>query len=156
MRRMPRIKHANTKRFMANYDLHWCANVGCARVLDRSFAAKDLSMPCIIGTAIVETHVEDTILILKNIKNTPVHLNKVYVVGSASAYNGPAHAIPKEAATTLVHTQTDVPRKTAGYETNGEPPPPHQPDGDAPRAEVHLDGVPGVLRDAVDSLLEES
>jgi len=77
-------------------------------------------------------------LYLRNIGNVPVHLTKGYVVGTATAYNGPLHVFEEEEEPGAV--------LTVGVDTRGKPdeevktghqaeegidegqPPPHPPD----------------------------
>jgi len=104
-------------------------------------------------------------LYLTNIGDAPVHLTKGYVVGTATAHNGPLHVVADEGRPGPVLTVgMDPPSKTdEEAETNrraekgideGQPPP-HPPDKTYPKPEVHWGGVPDALRGDVDDLLEE-
>ena len=100
-----------------------------------------------------------------SIGDAPVHLNKGYVVGTATAYNGPLHVVADEGGPGAVLTVgMDPPRKTdEGAESSrraeegidGGQPPPHPPEKTYPKPEVHSEGVPDALRGDVDDLLEE-
>jgi len=104
-------------------------------------------------------------LYLKNIGDVPVHLTKGYVIGTATAYNGPLHVIEEEEKPGAVLKMGADPRdkpdeevKTGRQAEEGideGQPPPHPPDKTCPKPEVHWEGVPGMLRGAVDDLLEE-
>ena len=95
----------------------------------------------------------------------PVHLTKGYVVGTATACNGPLHAVADEeepgAALTI---GVDTRGKTDGEDTpsyrteegiDAGQPPPHPPDKTYPEPVVHWEGVSDALRGDVDDLLEE-
>jgi len=104
-------------------------------------------------------------LYLTNIGDAPVHLIKGYVVGTATAYDGPLHVVADEEEPGAV--------LTIGTDTPGEPdeeaetsrraeegidegqPPPHPPDDTYPKPEAHWESVPDALRGDVDDLLEE-
>jgi len=58
LERTPRIRDANNNRLIANYAIHLYMDVGCAKVFDRFFVAKHLSVPCILGTEFMDNHVE--------------------------------------------------------------------------------------------------
>jgi len=102
-------------------------------------------------------------LYLTNIGDAPVHLTKGYVVGTATAYNGPLHVVADGGGPGAVWTVgIDTPSKTdEEAETRAEEgvdegqPPPHPPDKTYPKPEVHWEGVPDALRGDVDDLLEE-
>jgi len=102
---------------------------------------------------------------LTNIGDVPVHLSKGYVVGTATAYNGPLHVVEEEEEPGAVLTMGVDPRDKPDEEVKTGPeaeegidegqPPPHPQDRTCRKSEVHWDGVPGTLRAAVDDLLEE-
>ena len=104
-------------------------------------------------------------LYLTNIGDAPVHLTKGYVVGTATAYNGPLHVVADEGGPGAVLTVgMDTPSKTdeeaetsrrAEERIDEGQPPPHPPDKAYPKPEVHWEGVPDALRGEVDDLLEE-
>jgi len=56
--RTPRIKDANNNRLIVYYAIHLYIDVGCAKVFDRLFVAKHLSVRCILGTEFMDNHVE--------------------------------------------------------------------------------------------------
>jgi len=95
----------------------------------------------------------------------PVHLTKGYVVGAATAYNGPLHVVEEVEEPGAVLTmgvdfrdKPDEGFKTgrkAGEGIHEGKSPPHPPDKTCPKPKVHWNGVPGTLRGAVDDLLEE-
>jgi len=58
LERTPRIKDTNNNRIIADYAIHLCIDVGCAKVFDRFFVAEHLSVPCILRTESMENHVE--------------------------------------------------------------------------------------------------
>ena len=102
---------------------------------------------------------------LTNIGDVPVHLTKGYVIGTATAYNGPLHVVEEEDKLGAVLTEGAGPRAKPDEEVKtgrkaeegideGQPPP-DPPDKACPKPEVHWDGVPGTLRGAVHDLLEE-
>jgi len=104
-------------------------------------------------------------LYLTNIGDVPVHLTKRYVVGTATAYNGPLHVVKEEEEPGEVLTMGVDPRDKHDEEVkmgrqaekgiyHGQRPP-HPPDKTCLKPEVHWDGVPGTLRGAVDDFLEE-
>jgi len=94
-----------------------------------------------------------------------VHLTKGYVIGTATAYNGPLHFVVEKEEPVAVLTMGADPRdkpdeevKTGRQAEEGideGQPPPHPPNKMCPKPEVHWEGVPGTLRGAVDELLEE-
>jgi len=104
-------------------------------------------------------------LYLTNIGDVPVHLTKGYVIGTATANNGPLHVGKEEEEPRAVLTMGVDPRdkpdeefKTSRQAEEGiyeGQPPTHPPDKTYPKPEVHWDGVPGTLRGAMDDLLEE-
>jgi len=104
-------------------------------------------------------------LYLTNIGDAPVHLTKGYVIGTATAYNGPLHVVKEEEEPGAVLTVGADPRDKADEEsktgrqaeerTDEGQPPPHPPDKTYPKPEVHWGGVPDTLRGDVDDLLEE-
>jgi len=104
-------------------------------------------------------------LYLKNIGDAPVHLTKGYVVGTATAYNGPLHVVANEGepgAVSRIGVDTpDKPDEEAETSRRAEEgidegqPPPHLPDETYPKPEVHWEGVLDALRGDVDDLLEE-
>jgi len=104
-------------------------------------------------------------LYLTNIGDAPVHLTKGYVVGTATAYNGPLHVVADEGEPGAVLTigpdtlgKPDEEAKTSRREEegiDGGQPPPHPPDMTYPEPEVHSKGVPDALRRDEDELLEE-
>jgi len=104
-------------------------------------------------------------LYLTNIGDAPVHLTKGYVVGTATAYNGPLHVVADGGGPGAVWTVgIDTPSKTdeeaetsrrAEEGVDEGQPPPHPPDKTYPKPEVHWEGVPDALRGDVDDLLEE-
>jgi len=95
----------------------------------------------------------------------PVHLTKWYVIGTATAYNGPPHVVEEEEEPGAVLTMGADPRdkpdeevKTGRQAEEGideGQPPPHPPDKSFPKPEVHWGGVPRTLRGVVHDLLEE-
>jgi len=100
-----------------------------------------------------------------NIEAAPVHLTKGYVVGTATAYNGPLHVVADEGEPGAVLTigmdtlgkpdeEAETSRRAEKGIDEGQPPP-HPPDKTYPKPEVHWEGVPDALRDGVDDLLEE-
>jgi len=102
---------------------------------------------------------------LTNIRDVPVHLTKGYVIGTATAYNGPLHVVEEEDKLGAVLTEGAGPRAKPDEEVKtgrkaeegideGQPPP-DPPDKACPKPEFHWDGVPGTLRGAVHDLLEE-
>jgi len=104
-------------------------------------------------------------LCMTNIGDVPVHLTKGYVIGTATAHNGPRHVVEEEEEPGAVFTMGADPRDKTDEEVKtrrqaeegideGQPPP-HPPDKTCPKPEVHWEGVPGTLRGAVDDLLEE-
>jgi len=120
----------------------------------------------LLHNAIVEV-IPDTprSLYLTNIGDAPVRLTKGYVVGTATAYNGPLHVVADEGGPGAVLTVgMDTPRKTdeeaetsrrAEEGIDEGQPPPHPPDKTYPKPEVHWQGVPDALRGDVDDFLEE-
>jgi len=104
-------------------------------------------------------------LYLTNIGDAPVHLTKGYVVGTATACNGPLHVVADEGGPGAVLTVgMDPPSKIdeeaetsrwAEEGIEGGQPPPHPPDRTYPKPEVHWEGFPDALRGDVDDLLEE-
>jgi len=104
-------------------------------------------------------------LYLTNIGDVPVHLTKGYVIGTATAYNGPLHVVEEEEEPGAVLTMGADPRDKPDEEVKtgrqaeeaideGQHPP-HPPDKTCLKPEVHWEGVPGTLRGAVDDLLEK-
>jgi len=100
-----------------------------------------------------------------NIGDVPVHVTKGFVVGTATAYNGPLHVVEEEKKPEAVLTmgvgtrgRPDEEVKT-GRESeesiDGGQPPPHTPDKTYFKPEVHWDGVSDTLRGDVDDLLEQ-
>jgi len=67
LERTPRIKDANNNRIIANHAIHLYIDVGCAKVFDRFFVAKHLSVPCILGTEFMDNHVEAIFTRLKKV-----------------------------------------------------------------------------------------
>jgi len=104
-------------------------------------------------------------LYLTNIGDVPVHLTKGYVIGTATANNGPLHVGEEEEEPRAVLTMGVDPRdkpdeevktsRQAGEGIYEGKPPNHPLDKTYPKPEVHWDGVPCTLRGAVDDLLEE-
>jgi len=104
-------------------------------------------------------------LYLANIGDAPVHLSKGYVVGTATAYNGPLHVVADEGGPGAVltvgmdtPTKTDEEAETSRRAEEGideGQSPPHPPDKTYPKPEVHWKGFPDALRGDVDDLLEE-
>jgi len=102
---------------------------------------------------------------LTNIGDVPVHLTRGYVVGTATAYNGPLHVVKKEEEPGVVlamgwdpRDKPDEDAKTGRQAEEGIDEgqhPPHPPDKTCPKPEVHWEGVPGTLCDAVDDLPKE-
>jgi len=100
-----------------------------------------------------------------NIGDAPVHQTKGYVVGTATAYNGPLHVVADEGGPGAVLTVgMDTPTKPdeeaetslrAQEGIDEGQPPPHPLDKTYPKPEVHWEGVPYALRGDVDDLLEE-
>jgi len=56
--RPPRIKDANNNCLIANYAIHLYVDAGCAKAIDRFFVAEHRSVPCILGTEVMDNHVE--------------------------------------------------------------------------------------------------
>ena len=105
-------------------------------------------------------------LYLTNIGDAPVHLTKGYVVGTATAYNGPPHVVADEGEPGAVlkigmdtlgkpDEEAETSRRAEEGIDEGQPPP-HPPDKTYPKPEVHWEGVPDALRGSVDDLLEEN
>jgi len=109
-------------------------------------------------------------LYLTNLGDKPVHVNKGYVMGVATAYNGPLHPVvdPAEAAADAVLTvggeaMTRGKEEDAGATVSDdawataveEAPPPKPPDAPQPKPEVEWANVPGELRGEVEGLLAE-
>jgi len=104
-------------------------------------------------------------LYLTNIGDAPVHLTKGYVVGTATAYNGPLHVVADGGGPGAVLTVgMDTPSKTdeeaetscrAEEGIHEGQPPPHPPDKTYPKPEVHWGGVLDALRGDVHDLLKE-
>jgi len=104
-------------------------------------------------------------LYLTNIEDVPVHLTNGYVIGTATAQNGPLHVVEEEekpgAVLTMGADARDKPDEEVKTGRQAEEgidegqPPPHPSDKTCPQPEVHWHGVPGWLRGAVDDLLEE-
>jgi len=104
-------------------------------------------------------------LYLTNIGDVPVHLTKMYVVGTATAYSGPLPVVADEEEPRVVLTMRGDTRGKpenevkSGHQAEegiyGGQPPPHPPDRTYPKPEVHWEGVPDTLRGSVDDLLEE-
>jgi len=104
-------------------------------------------------------------LYLTSIWDVPVHLTKRYVIGTATAYNGPLHVVEKEEEPGAVLTIRADPRdkpdeevKTGQQAEEGideGQPPPHPPDKTYPKPEVHWENVLDMLRGDEDDLLEE-
>jgi len=102
---------------------------------------------------------------LTNIGDVPVHLTRGYVVGTATAYNGPLHVVKKEEEPGVVlamgwdpRDKPDEDAKTGRQAEEGIDEgqhPPHPPDKTCPKPEFHWEGVPGTLCDAVDDLPKE-
>jgi len=67
LERTPRIKYANNNSLVANYAIHLYIDFGCAKVFDRFFVAKHLSVPCILGTEFMDNHVEAVFTRLKKV-----------------------------------------------------------------------------------------
>jgi len=67
LERTPRIKDTNNNRLIENYTIHLYIDFGCAKVLDRVFFAEHLSVPCILGTEFMDTHVEAIFTRLKKV-----------------------------------------------------------------------------------------
>jgi len=86
-------------------------------------------------------------LYLANIGDAPVHLTKGYVVGTATAYNGPLHVVADEGGPgAVLKVGMDTPSKTdeeAETSRRGEEGidegqlPPHPPDKTYPKPKVH-------------------
>jgi len=104
-------------------------------------------------------------LYFTNIGDAPVHLNKGYVVGTATAYNGPLHVVADEREPGAVLTigmdtlgkpdeEAETSRRAQEGIDEGQPPP-HPPDRTYPKPEVYWEGVPDALRGGLDDLLEE-
>jgi len=102
---------------------------------------------------------------LMNTGDAPVHLTKGYVVGTATAYNGPLHVVSDEGEPGEVLTigpdtlgkpdeESETNRRAEAGIDQGQLPP-HPPDKTYPKPEVHWEGVPDALRGDVDDLLEE-
>jgi len=120
----------------------------------------------LLHNAIVEFS-PDTLrsLYLTNIGDAPVHLTEKYVVGTATAYNGPLHVVADERGPRAVLTvgmdtpsKTDEEAETSRRAEEGideGQPPPHLLNKTYPKPEVHWEGVPDALRGDVDDLLEE-
>jgi len=104
-------------------------------------------------------------LYLTSIGYLLVHLTKGYVMGTATAYDGPLHVVEEEKEPRAVLMVEEDPRdkpdeedKTGRQAEEGideGQPPPHPPDKTCPKPQVHWDSVPGTLRGAKDDLLEE-
>ena len=104
-------------------------------------------------------------LFLTNIGDVPVHLSNGYVIGIATAYNGPLHVVKEEeepgAVMSMGADLRDEPDEEVGVGRQAEEgidegqPPSQQPDKTSPKPKVHWVGVPGPLCGAVDDLLEE-
>ena len=104
-------------------------------------------------------------LYLTKIGDVPVHLTNGYVIGTATANNGPLHVGEEKEEPRAVLTMGVDPRdkpdeevKTGRQAEEGideGQPPPHPPDKTYLKPEVHWEGVPGTLREAVHDLLEE-
>jgi len=104
-------------------------------------------------------------LYMTNIGDVPVHLTRGYVIGTATAYNGPLHVVEEEEEPGAVLTMGADPRDKPDEEfktgqqaeeriDEGQPPP-HPPDKTHSKPEVHWEGVTDTLRGDVDDLLEE-
>jgi len=65
--RMPRIKDANNNRLVVQYAIFLYVDVGCVKVCDGFFVADNLSVPCILGTAFIERHLEAILTRLKTV-----------------------------------------------------------------------------------------
>ena len=141
-----------------------CAVKGVHLVRDRPLQMRRRKM--LLHNAVVEFSPNTPrSLYLTNIGNLPVHLTKGYVVGTATAYNGPLHVVADEgepgAVLTLGGNTLDKPDhevKTghqAEKEVDGGQPRPHPPDKSHPKPEVHWEGVPNTMRGDVDDLFEE-
>jgi len=104
-------------------------------------------------------------LYLTNIGDVPVHLTKGYVIGTATAYNGPLHVVEEDEEPGAVLTMGADPRdkpdeefktgRQAEERIDEGQPPPHPPDKTYPKPEVHWEGVPDTLRGDVDDLTKE-
>jgi len=104
-------------------------------------------------------------LYLTNIGDVPVHLTKGYVIGTATAYNGPLHVVEEEEEPGAVLMMGADPRDMPDEEVKtgrqaeerideGQPSP-HPPDKTYLKPEVNWEGVPDTLRGDVVDLLEE-
>jgi len=102
---------------------------------------------------------------LTNIGDAPVHLTQVYVVRTATAYNGPLHVVadegkPGAVLTIGMHTlakpdkEAETSRRAEEGIYEGQPPP-DPPDKTYPKPEVHWEGVPNAPGGGVDYLREE-
>jgi len=110
-------------------------------------------------------------LYLTNLGDRPVHVNKGYVVGVATAYNGPLHPVvePAEAGADVVltfggaaATRDKAPKDAgatvlddAGDSVEEEVPPRKPPDAPRPTLKVEWANVPGELRGKVEGPLAE-
>ena len=104
-------------------------------------------------------------LSLTNIGELQVHLTREYVVGIATAYNGPPHVVEEEEEPRAVLMMGADSRDKTDQEVNtgqqaeegiveGQPPS-HPPDKTCPKPEVHWRVVLGTLRGVVNDLFEE-
>ena len=120
----------------------------------------------LLHKAVVEfSHNTPRSLYLANNGDVPVHLTKRYVVGTATAYNGPLHVVVDEeepgAVLTMGGDTRGKPKKEVwtGPEAEkgiyGGQPAPHPPDRTYLKPEVHWEGAADTLRGNVDDLFEE-
>jgi len=104
-------------------------------------------------------------LYLTNIGEPQVHLTRKYVIGTATAYNGPPHVVEEEEEPRAVLMMGADPRDKTDQEVNtgqqaeegiveGQPPS-HPPNKTSLKPEVHWRVVLGTLRGVVNDLLEE-
>jgi len=102
-------------------------------------------------------------LYLTNIGDSPVYLTMGYVVGTATAHNGPLHVVKDEGEPGAVLTiwmdtlgkpdeEAETSRRAEEGIDEGQPPP-HLPDKTYPKPEVHWEGVPDAVRGRVHDLL---
>jgi len=66
-KRTPRIKDANNNRLIEIYAINLYIDVECAKVFDRFSVAEHLSVPCILGTEFMDSHVEAIFTRLKKV-----------------------------------------------------------------------------------------
>jgi len=55
---LPRIQDANNNRLVTKYAIHLYVDTGGVRLFDRCLVFGNLSVPCILGTEVIEQNIE--------------------------------------------------------------------------------------------------